>query len=454
MILQFVTGFGILSSFKLNVKPWMAIALSILLGVALTALVLLIPIFLRLDLNGGVFAVVLTITALLSNITSFRTKFGNYKNLFTSGLFKRIKLAEIPAILFIAFLFFISAWRCYYYPSYSRDLLSGPEVIAEYAVREHKIDNSLFTVNMESTNNQFKSPFIITLQMLYKFAGFKFGQVWLISIVLGFLMFLYQALARNIHPVLAGVLLFWFMCIPEMYAYSFMILFDYSNAVYFSVAVYLLLDHGREGNRYIFLSAIFFALATYIRTETLVLIPFLGAFYFISALWSKKDTWANVLKQVAIIMVPSVLIYFITGSFYLNNYIPQEYDISGLMNKNLGDLSPFFTRFSEIFNEMLFGEKGAMYFGNFFYLFIIIAIADLILYFYYKSIKNVPDYNGFRWVLASFMLLVGIAFLGYILPLMDLDHTTKRALFKFFPLLLLYFGHSILLRKVTQKLSY
>lgn len=433
----------------------MSIALSILLGVGITSLVLLIPVFLRMSLTGTSFAIVLAITFVLANISTFRSKFANYKNLFTTQLFKTIRFYEIPGLAVIAFLFFISAWRCFYLPPYSRDLTSGPEVIAEYAVREHKIDNSVFTVNLESTNNQFKSPYLITLQMLYKFAGFEFGQVWLISVVLGFLIFLYQALARNIHPAFIGGLVFWFMCMPEMYAYSFLVLYDYSNAVFFVVAVYFMLEYrsDTQNKNAIALSTLFFALATYIRTETLVLIPFVAALYFITALWMKRSSWKTLLQQVAILMVPSVIIYFVTGSFYLNNYIPQHYDISGLVNKNLGDISPLFTRFTDIFDRLIF-EKDSVYFGTFIYLVLFVICADVALLIYNRSVKNTTDKNGFIWIGTALLLLVGLAFLGYLLPLMDLTNTTKRSLFKFFPLLLLYFGHSILFKKMTRKLSY
>ena len=54
----------------------------------------------------------------------------------------------------------------------SRDALSGPEAIAEFAVREHSMINSFFNIDLSTTNNQFKSPFLISLQMICKMAGF------------------------------------------------------------------------------------------------------------------------------------------------------------------------------------------------------------------------------------------------------------------------------------------
>ncbi|HEY0356178.1 MAG TPA: hypothetical protein VGC29_08245, partial [Flavisolibacter sp.] len=37
---------------------------------------------------------------------------------------------------------------------------------------------------------------------------------------------------------------------------------------------------------------------------------------------------------------------------------------------------------------------------------------------------------------------LGYPFLGYLLPLLDIEHSTKRGMFKIFPLMLLYMGTS------------
>lgn len=457
ILLQFATGFGILSSFKLELRPWMSVALSILAGIGTIAFALLCLVFLRVSLDTTSFTVVLIITLLLSNIYSFRVKLSNYRKLFSGALWRSIRLYEVPAILVLALVFFVSAWRCFYLPSYARDLTSGPEVIAEYAVKEHKIDNSVFTVNLESTNNQFKSPFIIVLQMLYKFAGFDFGQVWLSGVVLSFMIFLYQALARKIHVVFAGALLLWFMAIPEMYAYTFMLLYDYSNAVFFTVGLYLLLEYinGEENAGYIALAALFWAFATYIRSETLVLVGLFALAYGLMQLF-RKEKFVPLLRKGLILVVPSLLIYYITGSFYLNHYIPQQYDVSELVNKDLGNLNPLFTRFFDIIDKLLLSPVGTMHYGNFLKLFLVFVCIDFGIYLYNR--KKLAITSTYRqaivYIAAALVCIFAIAFIGYLLPLADLNNTTKRALFKFFPILLLYFGYSLSLRKITEKLTY
>src|SRR5947207_15950575 len=132
--------------------------------------------------------------------------------------------------------------------------------------------NSVFTVNLETTNNVFKPPFITCLQIIYKYAGFDFGQVWLSTIVACFIIFLYHALCLRIHRIFAGLLILFFLAIPEMFAYTFMVLFDYSNAVFFFLSIYFVYAYFQNQQRnYLAFAGLLMAIATYIRSETLIL---------------------------------------------------------------------------------------------------------------------------------------------------------------------------------------
>ena len=82
--------------------------------------------------------------------------------------------------------------------------------------------NSVFSVDLSTTNNQYKPPFITSLQVIYKYAGLPFGQLWLSTLFVSFLVFLYHAMSLYIHRLLSGIFLVFFLVIPEMYAYTFM----------------------------------------------------------------------------------------------------------------------------------------------------------------------------------------------------------------------------------------
>jgi hypothetical protein len=48
---------------------------------------------------------------------------------------------------------------------------------------------------------------------------------------------------------------------------------------------------------------------------------------------------------------------------------------------------------------------------------------------------------------------LGLPFLGYLLPLLDLSNSTKRGLFKLFPLMLLYMGSCGLLTDLSRRID-
>src|SRR5687768_7528733 len=204
-LLQFVTGHGLITIFRLRLVPVMHFSLSLLCGIAIGAFIPFLLELLTVPLTAFSIFSGLLFTCVLCNLC-----FREASLLMTEQLKKlrfRFKLYKLPYIVVIGCLVLISIWRCYYLPPTPRDFTSGPEVIAEYAVREKSMVNSVFTVNLETTNNQFKPPFLTALQVIYKYAGFPFGQVWLSTVFIAFLLFMYSALRMTIHPLIAGWLL-------------------------------------------------------------------------------------------------------------------------------------------------------------------------------------------------------------------------------------------------------
>jgi len=144
-------------------------------------------------------------------------------------------------------------------------------------------------------------------------------------------------------------------------------------------------------------------------------------------------------------MLLPVLIYVLSITIYINRYLPQQYNVAGLVNNNLFDVTPFFTRLSEINTKLIFSENNTYMYGYFFYLFIIFFLAELIFFRGFKT-------DAKKWLVATFIIFVGLAFLGYLLPLLDLNNSTKRGLFKIFPVMLFYFSCNQLLMKASDKL--
>src|SRR5690606_37575102 len=139
-------------------------------------------------------------------------------------------------------------WRSFYYPAYARDVLSGPEALADYAVREGSIINSVFSIDLVSTNNYLKPPFVMDLQIIYKLLVYPFGKIWLIMIAYCFIIWLYTLVKEKLHPVVVGVVMLYFITIPDLYGYIYVLLFDYCNMVFFFAGFYFIAQYAQNNN--------------------------------------------------------------------------------------------------------------------------------------------------------------------------------------------------------------
>jgi len=442
---HFLSGYGMLALFNIRRKAAVAMSLSLLLGVAVASVV---PFGLQLfgiRLTAVTVFLSMGMACLLLNIRTLLLIRRDGCPRIPLRSF-RIRAYEIPPILLTVFLVFVSVWRCYYMPPTSRDALSGPEAIAEYALREHTMINSFFSVDLSADNNQFKSPFLISLQLIYKMAGLPFGQVWLSVVFISFTVLLYQWMRERLHPVIAGILLVLFTMTPQVYAYTFMILYDYSNMVFLFLSLYFLFEYFRsKEDRLLYFAAMLMGIATYIRSETLVL-----AAFFLPALLlmqiREKDKPGKMLYHQVLFMLPSLLAYYITVQLYIRYYLPVHYDISSLMNEHPGDLHPLARRFGEIFSNLLTGEFAIQCWGYFMYIFVAIVVADLLCYRRFSR-------DARNWLYAVGVIFACLGLLGFLLPLFDLTNTTKRGLMKLIPLMLFYMATSGILTRLSGRIT-
>ncbi len=366
----------------------------------------------------------------------------------------RLRLYELPFLLIILFILFVSIWRCGYFPPLPRDMTSGSEAIAEYAVKEHTMINSVFSINLESTNNPFKPPFTICLQLIYKLAGFPFGQLWLSVVFVSFILFLYRALSLTLHRLMAGLLILFLLAVPELYAYTFMVLFDYSNTVFFFLSFFFLfawLDNGQK--KQLAFAGLLMGIATYIRPETLVLAVLVLPLIYWHLLRNRKGAAQSPQRTARSLLIatlrylgPAVLFYFISIPIYINYYLPVKYRVPDLVNTHLLNLHPLFNRWSDMNTRLIFSRWGIDLYGYFIFFFLLLLLAELIV-----TRKLAP--KGRNWLYAVLVVYLGLPLLGYLLPLMDLDNTTKRGLLKLFPLMLLYMSNNGLLVRWSERIT-
>jgi len=448
-ICYLVSGYGLLTIFGMRLKTAYMITLSLLLGIAVASFVPFLLQLFYIDLTPATIFGSLLLAALVLNFPTWRRirkeGFPAVRRSFALKPF-RILPYEVPFLLIFGFFVFVSIWRCYYLPPTSRDALSGPEAIADFAVREHTMINSFFNVDLWSTNNQFKSPYLISLQMISKMAGFPFGQVWLSVVFVSFTVFLYHALKERVHPIIAGILLLLFLMTPEMYAYTFMILYDYSNMIFFFLSLYFLFDYFKSGIlSHFYFAGLLMGIATYIRSETLALaILFLPVILLSQR--RNKDSFAKILKANVAFFLPSLLGYYLTAQLYIKYYLPVHYDIGGLVNDHLSDLGPLFQRYSDMVTRLMTSEFAIHLWGYILFVTAFLFLAEgIFVRRYNRDARN--------WLYAILALYLGVGALGFLLPMMNLNETTKRALFKLLPLTVLYLANNQLLIRLSQWIS-
>ncbi len=448
ILAHFISGRGILQLFRLQLKPVQLVCLSVVLGVPLVSLA---PCFIQLAHIPITFTSVFAGVAVVTLLCSIPLLVGFKRPVL--GKIEWPGIYELPFLLVCLGMVVLSVWRCYYYPPTARDMLAGPELLAEFAVREKTMVSSVFTVDLHTTNNYFKSPYITCLQIIYKLLSTPpFGQTWMSVLFIPFLIFMYSMLRERVHPFLASMLLFLFITIPDLFAYSFVMLYDYSNMVFFFLGFYFLVRHleNKRMNDFAF-SVFLFGLATYIRVETVILIgmvSLLPLFVF----FREKQAFKTIAIKWGLMMAVPTAFYFICIDLFVRHFVPLPFNASNDINKNLGDVSYLFHRFSEINDKLIWGEQGKVVYGYFIRVFPFLVITDFIIWL--TNTKKQRFNPEARYALFGVAIIyVGLPILGYLLPLFDVMNTTKRGLFKLLPIMLLYAANSGLIQMISEWLK-
>ena len=438
---HYITGKGLLRLFKTDLEPLPSFCLSMMCGIPILSFAPCFVQMLKMPIETtNVVIAIICETLLFSIPLLYKMRRPRWIKL------KWPKVYELPFLLVTGALIMISVWRCFYYPVYSRDMLSGPELLAEYAVREKTMISSVFNVDLSTTNNYFKSSYITGLQIEYKLLVSPFGQVWLSVLFVPFMVWLYLLLKERLHPLLAGFLLLLFLCTPEMYSYTYNILYDYSNMVFFFLGYYFLARYvtGRQLNELLF-SAMLFGLATYIRTETLILVGMICPLLLYYNYRGKLSVVKNLARTGLFVLFP-LLFYVVCIYVFIPLFIPLPFDLGQNINPDLGNVSVFFKRASDMASTLIFSGIGLQLYGGIIIFFCGCLLSDMI---WFRKLNT----EALLALYGIFVVYIGLAFIGYLLPLADLENTTKRGLFKLLPLMLLYMSNSGTLQALSRMIT-
>ena len=430
LLAHFITGRGFLKLFKLDLPPLTTFCLSFILGVPLISFAPCILQLLNLPIDVFPVIIAISIITILFSIPLLI----NFKR---PQFIKFIKppIYEWPFIIVCAFFMLLSIWRAFYYPPYARDMLAGPELLAEFAVKEHTMVSSVFTIDLQSTNNYFKSPFITSLQIIYKLLVCNFGQIWLSLLAIPFWIWLYSIVRPKLHPIVAGFMMMFFITIPDLFSYSYVMLYDFSNMVFYFLGFYFLLRFIYEENSSFFMLAAFlFGLATYIRTETLWFVFLILPLLFMGMRRTKAPLAKIGIKAGILLLIP-VLFYLICNNVFVRLFVPSPLNITDQVERGLRDISVLTDRLAGMCNHLIFTKEATGIFGYYIMCFVAVLLLDLVGFRKFSRESR----NLFYGMAVVFF---GLALLGYLLPLVDLYNTTKRGLFKLLPMILFYYTDS------------
>ncbi len=456
-LMHCVMGFSLLNLLRVKIdNSLLKICISLLLGIGITSLLPMFMEFAHIKFTKTSVIVTIIGASLFPFLLTFKQTISEIKSF--SIDFSKIKIYDLLALGAMFYLLYIGSYKCYLFPTYSRDFTSGPEVIAEYAIKEGHIINSVFGLDLLSTNNHQKPPFIVGLQIIYKMFVQEFGQVWLILISHAFFISLYLILRKFSHALFAGIFVLASIAVPELYAYIIMVLFDFSNMVYVFIGFYFLyqyLFYEERQKSNLILSSIFFMLATYIRPETMILSSMVAGFYFI---WSyredKLNHWKTKLFHTIYIALPSILMYIISIEIFVKRLLPGKFHAINAINSNLSHLSPLWQRYSDMIHVLMYnrnpneGYSSIGLFNETFTFLLIFVLAELGIALYRKTWERKSQF----WFFSILITYLFIGFFGYLLPLATLNDTTKRALFKLIPLIFAFGSQTFFIQFLSRLL--
>lgn len=448
LITHYLTGRGLLHLFNLQVRPLAIAMLSMICGVIIASFYPFLLQLCYIPITTTNLSICILLFTVLLNITAFK----KYKLPNLSGIKLNIQVYEIPFLLLFAVFMFVSAWRCFYFPTFARDMLSGPEAIAEFTVREHTMLNSIFSLNLESTNNHLKPPFVADLQIIYKLFVYPFGEVWLTIIVIPFLVWIYALLKEKLHPIVACLLFLFFITMPDPFAYTYIVLFDYCNMICFFAGFYFLVIYfdNKQYNNFLF-ATFMFGMATFIRPETLILLALIGPLLLYFFLKEKLPVSKIVIRSAIFAIVPFFFYYIWIGVF-IKHYMPVPFDLGHQIDPGK---TPFWDRLSNMTSLLIFGisdnpgqkDINLRLYGYYIYLWMVVFVVDIIFFRKKFNLEALVMLYGIA------VVYIGLPLLGYLIPLVDLMNTTKRGLYKLFPLMLIYMRNSGLLTMISSAIS-
>ncbi|GAB3990194.1 hypothetical protein GCM10028807_16830 [Spirosoma daeguense] len=437
IITQFLIGFGLITRFRVAINVASLVGLSMLAGLGISSVLPFVLEFSHVSISLKPMLIGMGIIAALS-LVLLRGQLPYLRSVFDWKSFS-LRLCELPFFGFWTYILFISIWKCAWYPNLPFDTIVGPDLVATFAVREHTLISSVFTEHLPSvsvySNQPFYAPFTAMQQIIYLLASegigpFAFGKIWLPILVIAFGLFFYAELRERIHPLLAGFLVSILACSPELFAYTFLVQTDWANAAFFVTGVMLLQRHFADSARSTLLAAtLFFALACWTRTETILFVLPGSLLLFINSLRSSPG---KAILKASLPVVVCLLPFVFWNYIFLGYYVPFK---PGTFHLFVSDYVNKLWAIYATMNEQIVFDTD--YWNYAVYVFLGLTLLNLVIF---RDKRSVPI---LIWIIGLY-LLFGLLILH--VDGANIPYTFRRGFFKLLVLMYYYLGSTTLLQ--------
>ncbi|HTF80296.1 MAG TPA: hypothetical protein VL947_01170 [Cytophagales bacterium] len=442
ILVQLLFGWGVLNKFKYGPNLALKLSLSYLIGIFGSSLCIYVLEFAHVKLTYTTVIIANVACSMLINLDFKRFK--ESLKLFVTIKTTRLSLFDLISIGVIGYYLYYSVWRMYHLPVVPFDALVGIDLLAKAAVEEGHVVSSIFTrpdIKSHLSTQPFYAPLTAFNQITYRLAGAPFGQVWIPLATIAFSCFAYVRLKELTHATVAGIAVILLFCSTELYAYTYLLQTDLSNAIFFSIGLLFMVDFLKDkSNMPIFgLSALFMTIAVWTRIET-VLVTGFCALLIVWEYIKDKDYKKMVYMPALYMAAPLVANIMWNGLFY--NFVFPFHPETKSEIIWAGKYSSEFT--PRIWDEMTTYLFSTDYWGYLLYIYLILVLINIIVY---------RDKTSVYTLVLILLFNVAFFFMLHHFDKVIVQATYRRGLFKLLMMVVLFFGELRLLQSFGARLK-
>lgn len=423
LLLQLVSGFGVIALLRPRMTRSMAVPTALLVGMFLHTVMLFLASLASIEITRSLGMITAVIAAVLPNLAWPRVA-SWYADLVRKPSWT-LSLADIVTLGFASYLAYAAFWAAWYWPVTPFDAVVGIDLVAKTAVEDHTLVNRVFTdpfLSQHLSNQPFYAPFAMLLQVLYRLMGYAHGQLWVPIVAVCFMWITWVELRRTAHHVIANVLWLLLLLTPEMLGYTYLVQTDYLNAAMFVPGVMFLWRAIREDDRgSLWMSTVFFAAACWSRTDAIILVM-LGLTATLPLL-ARATSWKRAIQTYAIQSVVMVAVFAVWHVLYFNAYLPVRPSTSDQLL--WFDLARAAGVASSLLSNVI---ADVDYWGWLFVIFPVVILVNAV------RERKLEPVLPLVWI---GILLVGLIVIGTIFSAAIVEQTLRRGIFKLIPLMVI-----------------